>query len=68
MANIDRPSYIAELSSVSEFSSVEKANHHCDYLHTVLDRHAPSSLLIVVDHNSSPWFESIQDQIFIAMR
>ena len=26
MANIDRPSFIAELSSVSEFSSVEKAN------------------------------------------
>ena len=26
IANIDRPSYIAELSSVSEFSSVEKAN------------------------------------------
>ena len=35
-ANINRPSFIAELSSVSEFSSVEKANHYCDYLRTVL--------------------------------
>ena len=26
IANIDRPSFIAELSSVSEFSSVENAN------------------------------------------
>ena len=30
MANIDRPSFIAELSSISEFSSVEKANQYCD--------------------------------------
>ena len=28
MANIDRPSFNAELSSVSEFSSVEKANQY----------------------------------------
>ena len=44
MANIDRPSFNAELSSVSEFSSVEKANQFCDFLHTVLDKHAPPSL------------------------
>ena len=31
IANIDRPSFIAELSSVSEFSSVEKANQFCDF-------------------------------------
>ena len=31
MANIDRPSFNVELSSVSEFfSSVEKANYFCD--------------------------------------
>ena len=30
IANIDRPSFIAELSSVSEFSSVENANQFCD--------------------------------------
>ena len=30
IANIDRPSFIAELSSVSEFSSVEKASQICD--------------------------------------
>ena len=36
IANIDRPSFIAELSSVSEFSSVENANQFCDFLRTVL--------------------------------
>ena len=44
IANIDRPSFIAELSSVSEFSSVENANRFCDFLCTVLDKHAPPSL------------------------
>ena len=39
IANIDRPSFIAELTSVSEFSSVEKANQFCDSLRTVLDKH-----------------------------
>ena len=63
MANIDRPSFIAELSSVSEFSSVDKANKLCDYLHTVLDRRAPPSLRKVITHNSSPWFESIRDEL-----
>ena len=41
IANIDRPSFIAELSSVSEFSSVENANQFCDFLHTVIDKHTP---------------------------
>ena len=43
MANFDRPSFISELffSSVSEFSTVEKANQYCDFLRTVLDKHAP---------------------------
>ena len=45
IANIDRPSFIAEVSSVSEFSSVEKANQFCDFLRTVLDKHAPPSLI-----------------------
>ena len=31
MPNIDRPPFNAELSSVSEFSSIEKANQFCDY-------------------------------------
>ena len=44
MASIDRTSFIAELSRVSEFSSVEKAIQYCDFLRTVLDRHAPPSL------------------------
>ena len=57
MANIDRPSFIAKLSSVSEFSFVVKANQYCDFLRTVLDKHAPPSLQKVITHNSSPWFE-----------
>ena len=61
IANIDRPSFIAELSSVSEFSSVENANQFCDFLRTVLDKHAPPSLRKVITHSSSPWFESIRD-------
>ena len=63
MANIDHPSFIAELSSVSEFSSVEKANQYCDFSRTVLDKHAPPSLRKVITHNSSPWFESIRDEL-----
>ena len=54
IAIIDRPSFIAELSSVSEFSSVEKTTQYCDFLHSVLDRHAPPSLPKVITHNSSP--------------
>ena len=68
IANIDRPSFIAELSCVSEFSSVENANRFCDFLRTVLDKHAPPSLRKVITHSSSPWFESIRDELFIAKR
>ena len=68
IANIDRPSFIAEFSSVSEFSSVENANQFCDFLRTVLDKHAPPSLRKVMTHSSSPWFEPIRDEFFIAKR
>ena len=68
MANIDRTPFIAELSSVSEFSFVEKANQYCDFLRTVLDKHAPPSQRKVINHNSSPWLESIRDKLFIAKR
>ena len=68
IANIVRSSFIAELSSVSEFSSVDKANQFCDFLCSVLDKHAPPSLWKVVTHNSFPWFESIRDELFIAKR
>ena len=68
IANIDRPSFIVELSSVSEFTSVENANHFCDFLRTVLHRHAPPSLRKVITHSSSPWFESIRDELSIAKR
>ena len=68
MANIDRPSLRAVLSSVSEFSSVEKSNQFCDSQRTVLDKHELHSLRKVITHNSSPWFESIRDELFIAKR
>ena len=32
----------------------------------MLDKHAPSSLQKVITHNSSPRFESIRDELFIA--
>ena len=68
MANIDHPSFFAELSSVSEYSSVKKANQYCDFLCSVLEKHAPPSLQKVITHNSSPWFETIRDELFIAKR
>ena len=55
MANIDRPSIIAELSSASEFSAA-KANLFCDVFRTVLSKHAPPSQWKVINNNSSPWF------------
>ena len=36
IANIDRPSFIAEVSSDSAFSSAEKANQFSDFLRTVI--------------------------------
>ena len=63
IANIDRPSFIAEHSSVTEFSSVENANQFCDFLRNVLEKHAPPSLRKVITHSSSPWFESIRDEL-----
>ena len=50
------------------FPSVENANQFCDFLRTVLDKHAPPSMRKVVTHSSSPWFESIRDELFIAKR
>ena len=41
-------------------------NQYCDFLHTVLDKHAPPSLWKVINHNSSPWLELIGDELFIA--
>ena len=61
MANIDRPSFIVDLSCVSVFSSAENANLYCDFLRTVLDKHAPPSPRTVMNHNCYPWFESIRD-------
>ena len=68
IANIDRPSFIAELSSVSELSSVEKANQFCDSLRNPIDKHSPPSMRKVITHNSSPWLESIRDELLMAKR
>ena len=68
IANINRPSFIAELSSVSEYSSVGNASQFYDAMRTVLDKQAPPSLRNVITHNSSPWFESKIGYIFIAKR
>ena len=37
-------------------------------MRTVLDKHAPPSLRKALAHNSSPWFESIRDALFIGKR
>ena len=68
IAKIDRQSFIAEHSGVSEFSSVKNANQFCDFLRTAIDKHAPPSLRKVITHNSSPRLESIRYYLFIAKR
>ena len=68
VAHIDRPSFIAELSSLSKFSSVDRTNQYCDILCTVLDNHAPTSLWKVVNHNYSPLIELIRDELFKGKR
>ena len=50
------------------FHLLKKANQYSEFLRTVLDKHAPPSLQKVITHNSSPWFESIIDELFIAKR
>ena len=37
-------------------------------MRTVLDKHAPPYLRKVITHDSSPWFESIRDELIIAKR
>ena len=68
IANIDRPTFIDELSNVSEFTSVEKANQFCDFLRNVLDKHATLSLLKTINYNSSPFLEPIRDELSKARR
>ena len=62
MANIGYQSFTAEPYSVSELSSVEKANQHCDILCAALNKHTTPSLRKEINHNYSPWFESIRDE------
>ena len=39
-----------------------------DVLCTVLDKHVPPTPQKVINHNTSPWFELIRDELFIAKR
>ena len=48
---------------VFQFSSVENANQFCYFLRTVIDKHVSPYLRKVITHNSSPWFESIRDDL-----
>ena len=68
MANNDCPSFIVDVSSVSELSCVEKVYQLRDIVRTVLDKHVPPSLRKAINHNSSPWFESIRYEIFRGKR
>ena len=68
IANIDRPSFIAYISSVSEFSSVEKASQFCDFLRPAMDMHAPTSLRKFMTHSVSLWCESMRDELSIEKR
>ena len=54
--------------SVSKPSTLYRTVRNIDFLCTVIDKHAPPSLRKVITHNSSPWFESIRDDLFIAKR
>ena len=45
---------------------IKRRSSFVTFLRTILDRHAPPSLLKVITHNSSPWFESIRDELFMA--
>ena len=37
-------------------------------MRTELDKHLPPSLRKVITHSSTPWFESIRDELFVAKR
>ena len=66
MANIDCPSFNAELSSVQSLHLLTRQTSSVT-LRTVLDKHSPPSLREVIIH-FSPCFESIRDELFIAKR
>ena len=55
-------------SNVAVFSSVEKANQICKFFSTVQDKYAPCYLRKVWSHNSTPWIESIRDELLNAKK
>ena len=50
------------------FHLLKNASLFSDFLRTLIDKYAPPSLRKVITHNSSPWFESIRGDLFIAKR
>ena len=64
IANIDRQSIIAELSSVSEFSSIEMANQFCEFFSTMLSMQTLPYLQKFRKRNCFPWFELIRYERF----
>ena len=50
------------------FCLLKRQTCSVSFLCTVLDKHAPPCLQKVITHNSSPWFESIRDELSMAKR
>ena len=65
IANIVRPSFINDPLIASVIIFLWQTST-VTFLRTVLDRHAPPFLRKVINHNSSPLFESISDEILKA--
>ena len=49
--------YLLLNNPVLQFSSAKNANQYCEFLRTVLDKHAPTSLRNAMYHNSLPCFQ-----------
>ena len=60
--------FITEFPNISEFSSVEKAKQFCNFLHTVLGKHASPYLQKAGNGKSYSWFDSTTYVLFRAMK
>ena len=65
--NIDRHHLLLNFQEFQSFLLLKRQTSS-DSLRTALDKHALHSLQKVITHNSSPWLESIRDELFIAKR
>ena len=68
IANIDGPIFIAEVSNISDFSTVDKVNQFCHILHTRRDNHVPHSEVKVGNHNSFSLIESTRYELLKATK